>query len=77
MTKIGDEINELLEELTNELMIDDRIPGDVTSHELSKTTGLCRKRCDDILRERVESGLLTRHRIKSDSGKPIYAYHKK
>jgi predicted transcriptional regulator len=68
--------NELLAELAGELMIDERLPGDVTVIELSKKTGLCKKRCSDILREKIEKGELVRHKVRSESGNAIYAYHK-
>jgi hypothetical protein len=80
MNKLPDDViqetNELLLQLIQECKIDERKPGDVTSIEMSIATGLCKKRCSDILNNKFVSGELTRHKVKSETGQTTYAYYK-
>lgn len=79
--KLPDEViqetNELLLELIQECKIDEKQPGDVIPSEMATATGLCKKRCADILNEKYNRGELTRHKVKSETGQTTYAYHKK
>jgi hypothetical protein len=68
--------NELLDELTKELKKEERQPGDVDSYMLSRATGIGRKRCCDILNEKVENGILTKIEIRGARGKLMFVYRK-
>lgn len=70
--------NELLWELTKELILEDRKPGDVSAYDLARATGLTRKRCSDILNDKVDKGLLVKVEVHADStGKQrMFVYRK-
>ena len=72
MSKIGEEINDLLAELTKELKKESKQPGDVSANDLALATGLGRRRCTDILNEKVEKGELIKVKVSGDSCKFVY-----
>ena len=71
-----EETNELLLELTKEIKKAERQPGDVDTYMLSKTTGLGRKRCGDILNEKVDKGELIKVEVAGARGVPMFVYRK-
>jgi predicted transcriptional regulator len=74
--EVINETNELLDELTKELTIEKRQPGDVSSYDLAKTTGLTRERCNHILNEKADKGLLQKVEVRSDTNRPTFVYRK-
>ena len=76
MSTIGNEINELLDELTKEHGLQELLPGDVTIKMLMERTGLSQVQCTHILRQEAEKGNLIVFRTMGDNGKPVNAYRK-
>lgn len=68
--------NELLNELKKEHHTEDRLPGDVSSLDLSKATGLSRRWCSEVLKSKVNKGELQQVRIRNSNGKMIFVYRK-
>lgn len=76
MTKIGDEINELLQELKNEYEVKTIEPGDVTAEDFAKATGLGRRQCNIILSEKAKRGELISFKAKNNDGYFVKVYRK-
>jgi predicted transcriptional regulator len=74
--EVINETNELLDELTKELTSEKRQPGDVSAYDLSKTTGLTKKRCSDILNQKAEKGLLQKVEVRAETNQPTFVYRK-
>jgi hypothetical protein len=77
MTKIGDEINDLLQELEKEYKVESMQPGDITVKDMERVTGLGHRQCLNILSEKVEKGELIVFKAKNDRGFCVNAYRKK
>ncbi len=65
MSKIGEEINELLLELEKEYKIETLEPGDVTAKDMSEVTGLGVRQCASILSEKASKGELISKKLKN------------
>ena len=76
MTKIGEEINSLLDEITRGHEIGCKLDGDVSVEDFSRKTKLCLSQSAKILRDMVANGKLIRVRVRSESGFPMYVYRK-
>jgi len=68
MTKIGEEINDLLAEIVAENAWGDLEPGDVTIASVSSALGVCESRARSILDTRVREGTLIKVRVKHNGG---------
>jgi predicted ArsR family transcriptional regulator len=75
-SEVAQEIDSLLEELVREHHLDERQPGDVSAKDLSKATGLTERRCNQILKEKVEKGEVVVVKIRVSSGQPTQVYRK-
>ena len=77
MTQIGEEINNLLDEIAKGYEIGEKLEGDVSAEDFSKKTKLGLSQSSKILRDMVAKGELIRVRVKSESGYPMYVYRRK
>jgi CHAD domain-containing protein len=75
MSKIGEEIQSLIDEIAKECESEIRIDGDVTVYELHEKTRLTLRRCREILYTKYIKGTLKRHKVNVD-GKICYAYYR-
>jgi len=76
MTKIGDEINELLQELEKEYKVESMQPGDITVDDMERVTGLGHRQCTLILAKKVQEGELIVFKAKNNKGVYVNAYRK-
>ena len=74
--QIGDEINELLQELVVKHGLQERQPGDVDAEMMAKATRLNRKYCSQILREKVLAKELVKIHVLGADGSPKTVYRK-
>lgn len=68
--------NELLEELTRELGLAEREPGDVDVFMLMEATGKSESRCRGILKHKAAMGELTTAKVQGKYGMPVTVYRK-
>jgi hypothetical protein len=68
--------NELLEELEKEYKVESMRPGDITTDDMQRVTGLGRRQCQMILTEKVKKGELESSKVRNDKGFYINAYRK-
>ena len=68
MTKIGDEINDILEELKSEHTYEESKPGDITSVDVMNALGISQTRARSILDDKVKVGKLIKVKVKKADG---------
>jgi hypothetical protein len=68
--------NELLTELEKEYKVESMRPGDITTDDMQRVTGLGRRQCQMILTEKVKKGELESSKVRNDKGFYINAYRK-
>lgn len=76
MTKIGDEVNDLLRELEKKYKVESMQPGDIIVDDLQRVTGLGHRQCAIILSEMVKNGELSTFKTKNDRGFYVNAFRK-
>ena len=69
--------NDLLEELRREYGFNQREPGDVSAKDMAEVTGLSVTSCRNVLNDKVNSGELSRIKVKGIGGYTCeYVYRK-
>lgn len=76
MTKIGEEVNSLLDEIAKGYEIGEKLEDDVSVEDFSHRTKIGYSQSSKILRGMVAEGKLIRVRVRSESGFPMYVYRK-
>ena len=76
MTKIGEEVNNLLDEIAKGYEIGEKLNSDVSVEDFSEKTKISYSQSQKILRRMVAEGRLIRVRVRSDRGFPMYVFRK-
>ena len=76
MTKIGEEVNSLLDEIAKGYEIGEKLEDDVSVEDFSQRTKIGYSQSSKILRGMAAEGKLIRVRVRSESGFPMYVYRK-